>query len=107
MKTRNAKVTREPLLSAVARKLGHAAGRLTQATQELTENLSALPTSVAAKVREAANSGEPAERSRTRILHPTKRISRAPRTQRTKVAAGIGKKRKSSKDKSPRRRPTA
>ena len=30
----------EPLLNAVARKLGHAAGKLTKATQELTENLS-------------------------------------------------------------------
>lgn len=100
-------MTQEPFLSAVARKLGHAAGRFTQATQELTQNLSALPANVAAKVREAANRGEPAERSRTRILYPAKRISRAPRTQRTKLAAGVGKKQKSSKHKSPRRRPAA
>jgi len=103
MEARKRRVTQEPLLSTVARKLGFAAGKLTQATQELTESLSALPKNVTAKVRAATHSSEPVERSRSRILHPTKKTSRTPRTQRTKVAAGVGKKRKSSKDKSPRR----
>jgi hypothetical protein len=107
MKARKRRVTQEPLLNAVARKLGHAAGRLTQVTQELTENLAAIPKNLTAKVRESAKDGEPAERSRAHILHPTKKISRTPRTQRMKVAAGIGRKGKLSKNKSPRRRPAA
>jgi hypothetical protein len=106
MEARKRRVTKEPLLSTVARKLGLAAGKLTHAAQELTENLSALPKNVTAKVR-AANRGEPVERSRSRIPHPTKKTSRTPRTQRTKAATGVGKKRKSPKDESPARRPAA
>ena len=44
----------EPLLNTVARRLGHAAGTFTKVTHDLTESLTALPTVVSAKVREAA-----------------------------------------------------
>jgi hypothetical protein len=54
MAARKRTVTQEPLLSTVARKLGHAAGTLTKVTQELADNVSAVPETVAAKVREAA-----------------------------------------------------
>jgi hypothetical protein len=52
----------KPSLNTVARKLGHAAGKLTKATQELTENLAALPQTVTTGRREA----KPAE---LRTLH--------------------------------------
>ncbi len=42
----------EPLLTTVARKLGHAAGTLTKATHELTSGVSALPGKTRAKVEE-------------------------------------------------------
>jgi len=107
MKAKKRAVKPEPLLSAVARKLGHAAGRLTHATQDLTGKVSALPKNAAAKVREAATGGDPAKRSRARTLDPAKRISPAPRTTSTKVAAAVGKKQKPFKAKSSRRRPAA
>jgi hypothetical protein len=97
-------VKQEPLLNTVARKLGRAAGTLTKVTQELTENLSALPENVTAKVREAAHIGDSAKRSRARNPHAKKRISRAAQTHRMKAAAGSDKRRKSPADKSPRRR---
>jgi|HubBroStandDraft_3_1064219.scaffolds.fasta_scaffold33872_4 hypothetical protein len=50
-------VRHEPLLTTVARKLGHAAGTLTKVTQEITENLSTLPKSAAMKPHQAAKSG--------------------------------------------------
>jgi hypothetical protein len=100
-------VKQEPLLNIVARKLGHAAGTLTKVTQELTENLSALPENVTAKVREAAHIGDSAKRSRARNPHARKRISRTAQTHRMKMkaASGSDKRRKSPTDKSPRRRP--
>jgi hypothetical protein len=45
------KAMHEPLLNTVARKLGHAAGTVAKATQELTENLSAIPENVTAELR--------------------------------------------------------
>jgi hypothetical protein len=107
MKTRKRTVAQETLLSAVARKLGHAAGRLTRTTQELTEALSALPENISANVRAGANIVEPADRSRRPIRRATKRMSRAVRAQRTKVAAAVAKKHKPSKIKSLRHRPAA
>jgi hypothetical protein len=51
----------EPLLNAVARRLGHAAGTIAKVTQEFTGNLSSLPDTVTAKMREAVNIGTSAE----------------------------------------------
>jgi hypothetical protein len=100
-------VKQEPLLNTVARKLGQAAGTLTKVTQELTENLSTLPESVATKVRKAANRGAPGKSSRLRTRHPRKRIRRAARRQKTKGTANV-EKRRLPRDKSPRskRKPT-
>jgi hypothetical protein len=50
---------REPLLNAVARKLGHAAGSLSKVTQQFTEALSTTPDAVIAKMRETALFGAP------------------------------------------------
>lgn len=41
MAPRKRTVTQEPLLSTLARKLGHAAGTLTKVTQEFADNVSA------------------------------------------------------------------
>src|SRR5271167_2278381 len=60
-------VTQEPLLSTVARKLGHAAGTITHMTHEFADNVSAMPETVAAKVRQAVKSGESKGRTRGRI----------------------------------------
>ena len=76
-------VKQEPLLSTVARKLGQAASTLTKVTQELTENLSTLPGSVATKVRTADNINTPGKRSRVRTQHPRKRVRRAAQGQTT------------------------
>jgi len=62
MTARKRKASGEPLLNTVARKLGHAAGTFAKATQELTENLSAIPENVTAKVRESARVGAPVGR---------------------------------------------
>jgi hypothetical protein len=97
MKARKRKAAQEPLLNTVARKLGHAAGTLTKATQELTESFSAFPETATAKVREAAGISAPRERSRTR----------AARTHRMKGGATVSKKRRSPIGKSSRRRPAA
>ncbi len=101
MNAKRRSVKQEPILNTVARKLGHAAGTLTKVTQQLKENLSALPENVTAKAREAAKMGEPADRSRVPVRHAHARGRTA------KVAAGFGKKRKLPKDKPPRRRPEA
>jgi hypothetical protein len=97
MTARKRKATREPLLNTVARKLGHAAGTLTRATQELTESLAALPETVSTSVREAASAATPPEPSRLR----------AARTHRRKGGAAVNKKRKSLTDKPSRRRAAA
>ena len=94
-------VKQEPFLNTVARKLGQAAGTLTKVTQELTENLSTFPESVATKMRKAANSGTPGERSQVRTRHPRKRIRRVTRRPKTKGTATVEKGR-SPKKKSPR-----
>lgn len=58
MAAKKRRVKQEPLLNTVARKLGHAAGALTKATHEFTENLSALPENLSTKVLKAANIGK-------------------------------------------------
>jgi hypothetical protein len=97
MTARKRKATREPLLNTVARKLGHAAGTITKATQDLTETLAALPETVSTSVREAANAAAPAKRSRVGSV----------RTQRRKSGAALNKKRMSQGDKPSRRRAAA
>lgn len=94
-------VKQEPFLNTVARKLGQAAGTLTKVTQELTEDLSTFPESVATKMRKAANSGTPGKRSRVRTRHPRKRIQRLTRRSKTKGTATV-EKRRLPRDKSPR-----
>jgi len=91
-------VSQEPLLNTVARKLGRAAGTLTKVTQELTENLSTFPDSVAMKVREAAHVTTPARRSRVRARHSKKRLSRTDSTDRRIKSNAHPKKRQASKD---------
>jgi Sec-independent protein translocase protein TatA len=92
-------VKHEPLLTTVARKLGRAAGTFKKVTQEVTENLSTLPESVATKVREAARVNTSKKRSRVRTRHPRKEIRRAAQGQRTKRRA-IAEKRRFPADKS-------
>jgi hypothetical protein len=97
MTARKRKATREPLLNTVARKLGHAAGTLTKATQELTESLVALPETVSTSVREAANA----------TAHPKRSRVGSVRTRRRKGGAAVNKKRRSPGDKPSRRRAAA
>jgi hypothetical protein len=104
MRARKRKANGEPLLNTVARSLGHAAGTLARATQELTENLSAVGESVtpekgAAKVRKSARVG----RLRSRTRRPKKRIRRIIR----KRAAADSKSGKLPKSKSARSGPKA
>jgi hypothetical protein len=78
-------VKQEPLLNTVARKLGHAAGRLTKVTQRLSENLSALPETVTTQVWEAAHIGTQPGRS--------SHSQRAKKKHRTAVRPKRAKKR--------------
>lgn len=96
MTGRKRKATREPLLNTVARKLGYAAGTLTRATHEITENLAALPETVSTRVRGAAAVAAPSERSRTGAARPSR-----------KTRAAVNKNRKSPNRKSSRGRPVA
>ncbi len=85
--------TQEPLLNTAARKLGHAAGSLTKATHQFTENLSGLVETVESKVRDAANMGSPRERSKSHARSPKKRSpkKRTRTTVRTKKAKKAGR----------------
>jgi hypothetical protein len=80
----------EPFLNTVARKLGQAAGTLTNVAHGLTENLSAIPENLQNKVRQAAGTGSP-----TRL--PQKRSQRGAAASRTKSAASVGKQPKKKK----------
>jgi len=95
----------EPLLNAVARKLGHAAGTFAKVTKEVTGNLSAIPETVTTKMREVANDGTLAERSRTGARRPKKRIRRAPSAEKAKGATPADKRipRKSKSSRSSRK----
>jgi hypothetical protein len=104
MTTRKRMPKQEPLLNAVARKLGHAAGTFTRVTQDLRDDLTPLAENVTAKVREAANIAMPAKPPRARNRSTRKKISRISRTHRMKPATGANKKRKPLK-KSSRRQP--
>jgi len=97
MTARKRKATPEPLLNTVARKLGHAAGTLTRATQELTVNFAALPETVSTRMRKAASAAASEKHSR----------ARAARTHRRKGGTAVSKKRKSPAGKPSRRRSAA
>jgi hypothetical protein len=101
-------VTQEPLLSTVARKLGHAAGTLTKVTRELADDVSAVPETVAAKVRQAAQAtkiGQSAGRALGRIRRARKKLSRAARPRRSRArAAGADTTQRSPRQKALRRK---
>jgi hypothetical protein len=104
-KKRKRAVTQEPLLNTVARKLGHAAGTITNMTHEIADNVSAMPETVAAKVRQAVKIGESAGSARGRIRHARKKLSRAVRRGKTRtVAAGAAIKRRLPRQKALRRK---
>jgi|HubBroStandDraft_6_1064221.scaffolds.fasta_scaffold717575_1 hypothetical protein len=102
MTTRKRMPKQEPLLNAVARKLGHAAGTFTRVTQDLRENMAPLAENVTAKVREAAEIAMPTK-PRARKTRARRKISRVSRTHPVKPAAGAGTKRKRMKKSSGRR----
>jgi len=81
--------TQEPLLNTAARKLGHAAGTLTKATHQFTENLSGLVETVESKVRNAANMGSPRERSKSHVRSPKKKTRKSVRTKKAKKAGRV------------------
>jgi hypothetical protein len=67
MKTKKSESGRhEPLLNAVARRIGHAAGAVSKMRQELTETLSAGPMAITAKMRDPAKMGNATERPQGR-----------------------------------------
>jgi hypothetical protein len=80
----------EPLLNAVARKLGHAAGTFSKATQEFAETFSAMPVTIAAKVREAALFGASTAAAGGRPR--AKKSSTAGRNRRVKKTASARKR---------------
>ena len=90
-------VKQKHLLNAVARKLGRAAGTVTKVTHELAESLSALPESVATKVRGAANIGTPAKHLRVGTQRPRKRLRGSAQAQTTKGTATVEKRRSPKK----------
>ncbi|MGB2607208.1 MAG: hypothetical protein WBC78_26620 [Candidatus Sulfotelmatobacter sp.] len=81
---------REPLLNAVARKLGHAAGTFSKATQEFAEAFSAMPVAVTAKVPDAALFGTSTDTAGSRPR--TKKSSTAGRNRRMNKKASAGKR---------------
>jgi hypothetical protein len=107
MPTKKRAVKQKPLLNTVASTLGHAAGTLTKVTQEFADSLSAMPESIAAKVRRAAKIGESAVSPRGR-RQGGKKISRAVRRGKIKVAASAaGTKRRLPRQKARRRKASA
>jgi hypothetical protein len=103
MTAKNLGEKQEPFLNTVARKLGHAAGTLTNVAQELTENLSALPEAVSTKMRQTATGTHLAA---VRTRHPKKKTARrAAGSRKLKATPRIKtKKPKSARNKSARRR---
>jgi hypothetical protein len=85
----------EPLLNTLARKLGHAAGKLTLATHHLTENLSETGT-VTGSNSPVTGTDAPSKRFRTRgrgakPKTPRTRISPRPSTRKAKKATKMEK----------------
>jgi len=72
---------KEPLLNTVARKLGYAAGTLSNVAQGLTENISTLPETVSTKMRQVAIPGiAPRSKKKTNRATGTKKPKRATAT---------------------------
>jgi hypothetical protein len=103
MTTKKRPVKQQPLLTSVARTLGHAAGKLSRVTHELTHNLSALPDAVTAKLRQGEDVPPAAKKAQASAHHPKKRIRNA-RQSRTTKAIPASEKQTSAKNKSPRRK---
>jgi|HubBroStandDraft_5_1064220.scaffolds.fasta_scaffold164324_2 hypothetical protein len=99
MATKKRPTAQEPLLNTVARKLGHAAGTLTKVTYDLTENLSALPETLTAKMHQAVEVGTPKKRP----AHAKKKVRRSAPPHKAKRSAGR-RGPKPPKSSSPRRR---
>ena len=97
----------EPLLNQVARKLGRAAGTLTNAAQGLKGNLSALPKAVSANAATSATprAVKPRVAGEARSAQAKKKIRPAERTKTARVAA-TSPKRSSVSNRSPRRTKT-
>jgi hypothetical protein len=98
MTARKERRKREPLLNTVARKLGHAAGSFTKATQEFTEALSGVPQAVTSKVRDAAFFGASSDDTGGRLLA---KKSTAARKRKAKKTARTPKKRSPRARRSP------
>jgi hypothetical protein len=89
----------EPLLNAVARRIGHAAGAVSKMTQEFTETLSAAPKAITAKMRDQAKVGNPTERPQGR-----RRAKKDATTSHKRNVKRIAKKRSPAVGKSRRSR---
>jgi hypothetical protein len=100
-------VRKEPFLNAVARKVGHAAGALSNVAQELTGNLSlhskAFSTSADSTTESPGRRKSPGRKSRSTPTRSTP--SRATSTQGKSKVAGA-RKRKPTAAASKRSRPT-
>jgi DNA-binding transcriptional MocR family regulator len=83
--SRQSSDSKNPLLNRVAETLGYAAGTVSRATQELTENISAIPQIVTGKVREAT-------RIKGNLQRAEKKIDRTTRTRIAKSASRVGKR---------------
>ena len=91
MAAKKQSVKQEPLLNTAARKLGHAAGALTKATHQFTEDLSGLVETVESKVRDAAHIGSPRERSKSHARSPKRKTRESVRTKKAKKAGPVNK----------------
>jgi hypothetical protein len=87
MTAKKQSVNSEPLLSAVARKLGHAAGALTKVTQQLTSNISSLPKDARLKIDEAfARRGKKPTGRSSSSIQPRKKVRKTTKTSTLPVA---------------------
>src|SRR6267154_4297108 len=85
---------REPFLNTVARKLGYAAGELTNAAQGLTDNISALPKTISSKVPKTTASGS--DSANLRRKPGKKRTASTPTAQRRRTPSQAKAGRKKS-----------
>lgn len=99
MTTKKVPEKQEPLLNTVARKLGHAAGALTNVAQGLTENLSAIPEAISTRMRPATGAGT---RGAGLGRATKKKAIRASARRKPKAAAGSKNQRRAGARRSPR-----
>jgi len=76
----------EPFLNTVARKIGYAAGALTNVAQGLTDNISALPQAAATKVRSTARTVTDSMGCREQSQKKKHRTARKGNMRKTAVA---------------------